>query len=127
MLNALRSQLLILHCGHPGHKQVQKYGITVQCPDNIEKAIKQIRASQKEIKNILKKAKGKRDESNRQLTSIHALTDKVTEEKALKSIINAEKNVNSMEEDSTYSQKQSLSIHYISQNFRKLSTDWRGH
>eukprot|EP00957_Ditylum_brightwellii_P204124 15337815-Ditylum_brightwellii.AAC.1 len=63
-------------CGHTGHKQVSKCGITVQYPDNIERAITQIRATQKEIRSILKQAKAKHEELNCQLAATHVLTGK---------------------------------------------------
>eukprot|EP00957_Ditylum_brightwellii_P052826 4004614-Ditylum_brightwellii.AAC.2 len=64
MLYALQSQLLMLHCGHPGHKQVLKYGITIQCPDKIDAVIKQLRTTQKEIKGVFRKAIEKCEELN---------------------------------------------------------------
>eukprot|EP00957_Ditylum_brightwellii_P087887 6693149-Ditylum_brightwellii.AAC.1 len=70
--------------------QRKRRGIQVR-PQSVEEAKVKICLLQKEIKSIIQQAKEKHDSVNRELASIHDLTGKVDEEKALKSIISAEK------------------------------------
>eukprot|EP00957_Ditylum_brightwellii_P103423 7880493-Ditylum_brightwellii.AAC.2 len=67
-----------------------KYGITVQCPADIDSIKVQLQATQLEIRKLIHDSAKKQEELNRTLAEIYALTGKNTAKKALKSIINVE-------------------------------------
>ena len=90
-LTTLKSYLSMIKCRVSGPRTTRRYGITVTHPESIKEAKKQIRAMQKVIKTIIQQSKEKRDKENHKLATIHALTGKTDKEKALKSIVNAEK------------------------------------
>eukprot|EP00957_Ditylum_brightwellii_P081073 6166162-Ditylum_brightwellii.AAC.1 len=67
-----------------------KYGIKVKCLSDKDIINKQICATRNAIKQLIREAAAKREESNKTLAEIYSLMEKATTEKALKSIINAE-------------------------------------
>jgi hypothetical protein len=89
-LNTLKAYFSRLRCRIQEETSVTKYGITVKCPSDKDIINKQICTTRKEIKQLIREAVAKREESNKMLAGIYSLTGKTTAEKALKSIIDAE-------------------------------------
>eukprot|EP00957_Ditylum_brightwellii_P197802 15068545-Ditylum_brightwellii.AAC.1 len=69
---------------------ITKYGITVNCSSDKDIINKKVHETCKEIKQLIREAAAKREESNKVMAEIYSLTGKTTAEKALKSIINTE-------------------------------------
>eukprot|EP00957_Ditylum_brightwellii_P128817 9826189-Ditylum_brightwellii.AAC.1 len=69
---------------------VTKYGVTVECPADIQEAKLNLEKAQQGIQEIITKSAEKRREHNKTIAEIHALLGGKTAEQALKAIINAE-------------------------------------
>eukprot|EP00957_Ditylum_brightwellii_P091364 6956460-Ditylum_brightwellii.AAC.1 len=90
-LNTLKTHLSQLRCGIAANTRKTKYSITINCPPTLVATQAELSKTQREVKTITHKSKEKRRESNETLAEIHALTRNTSTEKALKSIMNAEK------------------------------------
>eukprot|EP00957_Ditylum_brightwellii_P099000 7541513-Ditylum_brightwellii.AAC.1 len=80
-----------LRCGIEANTRKTKYGITFNCPQMLAATQAELSKTRREIKTIIRKSKEWRKESNNILEEIHALMGNTSTEKALKSIMNAEK------------------------------------
>eukprot|EP00957_Ditylum_brightwellii_P058462 4433358-Ditylum_brightwellii.AAC.1 len=71
-------------------KEVHKFGLIVHCPDDIIDAKAALKEAQSKMREIICKVAETRQQHNKTIAQIHALTDKKNTEQALKAIMNAE-------------------------------------
>ena len=71
-------------------KEVHKFGLIVHCPDDIINAKAALQDAQSKVREIIRKAAETRQQHNKTIAQIHALTGKKNAEQALKDIMNAE-------------------------------------
>eukprot|EP00957_Ditylum_brightwellii_P104685 7977848-Ditylum_brightwellii.AAC.1 len=71
-------------------KEVHKFGLIVQCPDDIIDAKAALKEAQSKVKEIICKAAETRQQHNITIAQIHSLTGKKNAGQALKAIMNAE-------------------------------------
>eukprot|EP00957_Ditylum_brightwellii_P013680 1031200-Ditylum_brightwellii.AAC.1 len=74
--------------------EVAKFGITSGCSDNILDTQVELKKAQKLVKHIIAQSVEKRQEHNKKVAENHELTGEITDEQAMKSIINSEDMVN---------------------------------
>jgi len=71
-------------------EEVHKFGLIVHCPDNISNTKAVLKEAQSKVREIIFKAAETRQQHNKTIAQIHALTGKKNAEQALKAIMNAE-------------------------------------
>eukprot|EP00957_Ditylum_brightwellii_P064584 4900915-Ditylum_brightwellii.AAC.1 len=74
-MQASKTELVVTPVGKgTGEVTTSKYGITVQCPVDIDSIKVQLRETQVEIRKLIRESAKKREEFNCKLAKIYALT-----------------------------------------------------
>eukprot|EP00957_Ditylum_brightwellii_P172767 13152380-Ditylum_brightwellii.AAC.1 len=71
-------------------KEVHKFGLIVHCPDDISDTKAALKEAQSKVREIICKSAESRQQHNKTIAQIHALTGKKNAEQALKAITNAD-------------------------------------
>eukprot|EP00957_Ditylum_brightwellii_P037063 2806361-Ditylum_brightwellii.AAC.1 len=88
-VHILKVHLAKLKCNANIEKQVKKIGITIECQVGIDDTKIELKKAQKLVKHAIAQSAEKRQEHNKKVVGIHALTGEITAEQAMKAIINA--------------------------------------